>query len=163
VPARPLNYWYGTQKPQSFWNTDEQSAARTVRAWFAAWQSGDPLLLAAFVTPKVIFHDNPTEKLAQGRDSLLRKVCSFIGGKRKLIDLFVVGGNFDSAVLTRWDETSAQGDVQHMSSMFRVQNGLISEWMYDVPLDGGAADDAAGSNTSACQVVDAALGPAQGS
>jgi hypothetical protein len=159
-----LSYWYGTEKPQYYWNAQEKSAAQqTVRAWFAAWQSGDPLLLAAFVDPKVIFRENPTVGLRQGRDNLLRQVCGVLGGKRSLIALFVIGGDYDSSILTRWDETDAQGVARHMSSLFRVQKGLITEWMYDASLDGSPSPRGVGGNSSAaCRALDAALGSPAG-
>ncbi len=162
VPASTLNYWYGTTKPEYYWNAGEKSAARTVRAWFAAWQSGDPLLLGSFVDPTVMFRASPSEAMGHGRDNLLRQVCRVMGGKRKLIDLFVVGGDYDTAVLTRWDDTSDQGHVRHMSSMFRVQHGLITEWMYDRALDEApqSVSAATGRDSPACQAVDAALRPA---
>ncbi len=151
--------WFGQLKPEYYWTAPEKAAARAVRSWFAAWEAGDPVLLAAFVDPKITFRSKPTDALGHGRVNLLRQVCGEIGGKRKLTDLFVVGSAFDSAVLTRWDQTDQQGAVQHMSSMFRVQDGLITEWMYDVPLDttGSSASAGAGSNASACRDVEAAL------
>jgi ketosteroid isomerase-like protein len=160
IPEHALNYWYGTEKAEYFFNPDEESAARTVRAWFAAWQSGDPLLLGGFVDPDVVFRFNATEPLGHGRDNLLHEVCGVLGGKRKLIDLFVVGGDYDSSVLTRWDESNARGNVTHMASFFRVQKGLITEWMYDTRLDSAPPSGNPGNvggNSSACQAVDAAL------
>jgi ketosteroid isomerase-like protein len=163
VPAHSLNYWYGTEKAEYFFNPFEESAAQTVRAWFAAWQSGDPLLLGAFTDVDVVFRARPSDELGHGRDNLLRQVCGITGGKRKLIDLFVIGGDYDSSVLTRWDETNAQGNITHMASFFRAQNGLITEWMYDTPLDSTLSSGSPGSserNSPACQAVNAALGPA---
>jgi hypothetical protein len=165
TPAITLDYWYGTTKQEYYWNASEKAAASAVRSWFAAWQAGDPLLLGSFVDPKVMFRGGPNEALGHGRDNLLRRVCGVMGGKRKLIDLFVVGGEYDSAVLTRWDQTDARGELRHMSSMFRVQNGLISEWMYDRALDSApsaAAAADAGANSSGCQAVSAALGAPAG-
>jgi hypothetical protein len=159
--AQDVRETYGTAKPEYFFNPYEEAAAQAVRAWFAAWQSGDPLLLGSFVDRNVVFRANPDEELGKGRDRLLRAVCGTIGGKRKLIDLFVIGGDYDSTVLTRWDETNTQGDVTHMASTFRVQNGLITEWIYDTHLDAPPASDpgSSGARSPPCQAVDAALGP----
>ena len=57
-------------------------------------------------------------------------------------------------------QTNARGNVTHMASFFRVQNGLITEWMYDTRLDapppsGGPAGS--GRNSAACQAVSVAL------
>lgn len=157
APADALDYRYGTTKPEYWFNPFEESAAQTVRAWFAAWQSGDPLLLGAFVDPKVIFRGSPGDPLRKGRQTLLRQVCGSLGQKRKLIDLFVIGGDYDTAVITRWEETTTRGQTFHMGSFFRVENGLIVEW-YDTPDD--AVAPTAGtfaSNTEACQRLDTAL------
>jgi hypothetical protein len=163
IPEHALNYWYGTEKAEYFINPDEESAAQTVRAWFAGWQSGDPLLLGSFVDRDVVFRSNPSQQLGHGRDNLLRQVCSSMGEKRKLIDLFVVGGDYDSSVLTRWDKTDAQGTVTHMASFFRVQKGLVTEWMYDTALDTAPAAATGGDpNSPACQAVDSALRSAGG-
>ena len=158
APARALNYLYGTEKSEYFFNPFEESAAQTVRAWFASWQSGNPLLLGAFVDPKVIFRGNPSESLGHGRDNLLRMVCGSLGGKRNLIDLFVIGGDYDAAVLTRWEETDTQGQVSHMSSFFRVQKGLIVEWS-DMPDDAVSPAPKRAGNSDACRAVDTALHP----
>ena len=163
-----LPYGYGTTKPEYFFNVEESSAAQTVRSWFAAWMSGDPLLLAAFVDQNVIFRSDPADEIGSGRENLLKKVCGSLGDKRKLIDLFVIGGDYDSSVITRWEATNAQGNVTHMGSFFRVQKGLVVEW-YDVPNDpvgtaatkaqgrNAAAAPAAARNAAACQAVDAAF------
>jgi hypothetical protein len=97
----------------------------------------------------------------------LRQVCGVMGGKRKLIDLFVIGGDYDSAVTTRWEATNAQGGASHMGSLFRVQKGLIVEW-YDTPNDPGAVGPAAASaparngvqDSPACQSGNKALSAA---
>jgi hypothetical protein len=45
-----------------------------------------------------------------------------------------------------------------MASFFRVQNGLITEWMYDIPLDTAQGpSNGPGGSSAACQAVDAAL------
>jgi hypothetical protein len=169
VDGNSLGYWYGTTTQEYYWNSAEKSAASAVRAWFAAWQAGDPLLLGSFVDSKVVFRADPGEPLGHGRENLLRGICNSIGGKRKLIDLFVVGGDYDSAVLTRWDAMTAKRSVRHMSSMFRVQHGLITEWMYDRALDespqsitASSGARSSGKDSVACREVDAALAPTAG-
>ena len=159
APARALSYLYATEKPEYFFNPFEESAAQAVRAWFASWQSGNPLLLGAFVDPKVTFRSRPSESLGHGRDNLLREVCGSLGGKRNLIDLFVIGGDYDAAVLTRWEETDTKGQVSHMSSFFRVQKGLIVEWS-DMSDDAVSPAAKGAGNSDACRAVDTALHPA---
>jgi hypothetical protein len=90
-----------------------------------------------------------------------------MGGKRKLIDLFVIGGEYDTAVITRWEATTAQGGASHMGGFFRVQNGLIGEW-YDTPNDPDGAGPAAakalarngGQGSPACRSVNTVLAAA---
>ena len=48
------------------------------------------------------------------------------------------------------------GTRTRMGSFFRVQNGLIVEWM-DTALDPGPPTAAANPNSEACQAVNAAL------
>jgi hypothetical protein len=151
-----LNYLYGTEKPEYFFNSFEESAAQAVRAFFTAWQPGNVLPLGAFVDLNVIFRVDPTAtQLSHGRDKLLRQLCGSIGGTRKLRDLFVVGDDYDTAVLTGWDQTASRGNVTHGASYFRVRKGVIVEW-FDMPDSGVAATNA---NSASCQEeVDAALG-----
>jgi limonene-1,2-epoxide hydrolase len=155
-PAHSLDYLYGTEKPEYFFNSFEESAAQAVRAFFTAWQPGDVLPLGAFVDLNVIFRVDPTAtQLSHGRDKLLRQLCGSIGGTRKLRDLFVVGDDSDTAVLTGWDQTASRGNVTHGASYFRVRKGVIVEW-FDMPDSGVAATNA---NSASCQEgVDAALG-----
>ncbi len=154
-PAHSLDYLYGTTKSEYFFNPFEEAAAQAVRGFFAAWQPGDALSLAAFVDPNLVFRTDPTAtKLSRGRDNLLNQLCGSISGTRKVRDLFVVGGDYDASVLTRWDQTAARGTVTHGASFFRVQKGLIVEW-YDLP-DSGVAS--AGANSASCRAVNAALG-----
>jgi hypothetical protein len=84
------------------------------------------LPLGAFMDQNVIFRvDATATQLSQGRNSLFKQLCGSLGGTRKLRDLFVVGGDYDSSVLTRWDQTAARGSV-------------IVEW-FDMPNSGVAA------------------------
>jgi len=155
-PAHSLDYLYGTAKPEYFFNPYEASAAQAVRAFFTAWQPRNVLPLGAFVDLNVIFRVDPTAtQLSHGRDKLLRQLCGSMDGMRKMRDLFVVGDEYDTAVLTRWDQTASQGNVTHGASYFRVRKGVIAEW-YDMPESGVAA---ANANSAPCQQeVDAALG-----
>lgn len=153
-PAPPF---YGTSKPQFWFNPDEASAARAVRAWFAAHQAGNPLLLGATVDRKVSFRPSPADGLSAGRDDLLKKVCGVIGHKVDVKELFVVGGDYDTAVLARWDQYGAKGKVTRMGSFFRVQGGVIVEAM-DSVLDGD--QPAADPKSEACNTVNATLAAA---
>ena len=152
---------YGTSKPEFWFNPFEESAARAVRGWFASWKAGDALLLASFVDRNVIFRPNSAADLGRGRDDLLKLVCGYIGDRLNLTGLFVIGGDFDTGVITRWDKVDAGGKRTRMGSFFRVQNGLIVEWM-DTALDPGPPTAAANQNSEACQAVNAALAPPAG-
>ena len=154
APART----YGTNKPEYWFNPYEASAAQAVRAWFAARQAGNPLLLGAFVDRNVRFRPEPASDLVVGRDNLLKNVCGYIGGRLELTELFVVGGDYDTAVITRWNAYDAAGTRTQMGSFFRVQNGLIVEWM-DTAVNGTSPATRANPNSAACQAVNAALAP----
>jgi hypothetical protein len=142
--------FYGTSKPEFWFNPDEAAAAQAVRAWFSAYQAGNPLLLGATVDRKVNFRPTPADGLTPGRDDLLRKICGVIGNRVDVKELFVVGGDYDSSVLARWERYGARGNVTRMGSFFRVQHGVIVEVM-DSVLDGDAP--AANSNSPACKTV----------
>jgi hypothetical protein len=146
-PAPPF---YGTSKPEFWFNPDEAAAARAVRAWFAAHQSGNPLLLGATVDQKVNFRPTPSDGLTPGRDELLKKLCGVIGNRVDVKELFVVGGDYDTSVLARWEKYGTKGNVTRMGSYFRVQHGIIVEVM-DSVLDGD--EPAANSNSPACKTV----------
>jgi hypothetical protein len=147
---------YGTSKPEFWFNPFEASAALAVRGWFAAWKAGDPLLLGAFVDQQVIFRGTSAADLGQGRDNLLRQICGYIGGRLDLTGLFVIGGDFDAGVITRWDAYDAAGTRTRMGSFFRVRNGLIVEWM-DAAVEGTSPATRANPNAPACQAVNTAL------
>jgi hypothetical protein len=147
---------YGTSKPEFWFNPFEASAALAVRGWFAAWKAGDPLLLAAFVDQQVIFRGNSAADLGQGRDNLLRQICGYVGGRLDLTGLFVIGGDFDTGVITRWDAYDAAGTRTRMGSFFRVRNGLILESM-DAVVEGTHPATRANPNAPACQAVNNAL------
>ena len=152
----PVLNW-GTSKPEFWFNNDEESAARAVRAWFAAWEAGNPLLLGSFTDQNVIFRRKSTDGLGRGRDNLMRQVCGDIGVRLNLTGLFVVGGDYDTGVVASWDKFDAAGNRTRMGSFFRVHNGLITEWM-DSQVDGGSAA-ASNQNSLACQAVNTALRP----
>ena len=152
---------YGTSKPEFWFNPFEASAALAVRGWFAAWKAGDPLLLAAFVDQQVIFRGNSAADLGQGRDNMLRQICGYIGGRLDLTGLFIIGGDFDAGVITRWDAYDAAGTRTRMGSFFRVRNGLVVEWM-DSAVEGSSPATRANPNSPACQAVNAALGARTG-
>jgi hypothetical protein len=152
VPILP----YGTSKPEFWFNPFEASAALAVRGWFAAWKAGDPLLLAAFVDPQVIFRGTSDADLGQGRDNLLKQICGYVGGRLELTGLFTIGGDFDTGVITRWDAYDTAGTRTRMGSFFRVRNGLIVEWM-DSAVDGTSPATRAKADAPACPVVNTAL------
>jgi hypothetical protein len=147
---QPEPPFYGTSKPEFWFNPDEQAAAQAVRAWFSAHQSGNPLLLGATVDQKVNFRATPADGLTPGRDELLKKICGVIGNRIDLKEIFVVGGDFDTSVLARWEKYGARGTVTRMGSFFRVQRGIIVEVM-DSVLDGDAP--AANPDSPACKTV----------
>jgi hypothetical protein len=149
--------FYGTSKPQFWFNPDEAAAAQTVRAWFAAHQAGNPLLLGAVVDQKVNFRLKPADGLSSGRDQLLEKLCGVIGHRVDVKELFVVGGDYDTAVLARWDTYGAKGNVTRMGSFFRVQHGIIVEAM-DSVLDGD--EPTLDPNSPACKTVNDTLSAA---
>lgn len=149
---------YGTNKPEFWFSPFEASAAQAVRGWFAARQAGNPLLLGAFVDRNVGFRPHPASDLIRGRDDLLKNVCGYIGGRLELTELFVVGGDYDTAVITRWNAYGPSGNRIPMGSFFRVQNGLIVEWM-DTALDGTSTATTADPNSAACREVNTALIP----
>jgi hypothetical protein len=146
-PAPPF---YGTSKPEFWFNPDETAAAQAVRAWFSAYQAGNPLLLGATVDQKVNFRPTPADGLTPGRDELLKKICGVIGNRVDVKEIFVVGGDYDTAVLARWEKYGARGTVTRMGSFFRVQHGIIVEVM-DSVLDGD--EPAANPNSPACRTV----------
>ena len=152
APARPTLPAYTTSKPEFFFNTEEEQAAQAVRAWFAARKSGDPLLLGAFVDQQVNFRPSPAADLTPGRDNTLKAICGYIGNRLELHDLFVIGGNYDSAVLTRWDSYNADGRATKMGSYFRVHNGHIVE-VFDSVLDGTDPATEARANAAACKTI----------
>jgi hypothetical protein len=145
---------YGTTKAESRFNVEETAAVRAVRGWFAAWQAGNPKLLGSFVDRNAIFRASPTGDVVNGRDALLRAACSTMGGPLDLIDIYAIGADFETTVIARWNKVGASGAVTKMGSFFRVQNGLITEWM-DSAVDGTPA--APNPNSAACQAVNATL------
>lgn len=143
---------YGTAKPERYWNVEEMQGAQAVRAWFAAREAGDPLLLGAFVDQNVVFRTSPAAQFAKGRDNLLRAVCGTFGGQQRLTKLFPIGSDFDTLVLT--ESVNSQGT--RTASLFRVQKNLITEWM-DVVVEAASPAAAANPNSAACQAVNTAL------
>jgi len=145
---------YGTAKQERYWNVEETQAAQAVRAWFAARQAGDPLLLGAFVDQNVVFRTNPSAPFAKGRANLLRAVCGTIGGQQRLTKLFPIGSDFDTLVLTE----SVKSDGTRIASLFRVQKSLITEWV-DVVVEAKGPAVVANPSSAACQAVNTALAP----
>ena len=145
---------YGTAKQERYWNVEEAQAAQAVRAWFAARQAGDPLLLGAFVDQNVAFRTNPAAKFTKGRAALLRAVCGSFGGQQHLTKLFPIGSDFDTLVLT--ESVDSQGS--RTASLFRVQKSLITEWV-DVVVEAKGPAAAANPNSAACRAVTNALTP----
>jgi hypothetical protein len=143
---------YGTAKQERYWNVEETQAAQAVRAWFAARQAGDPLLLGAFVDQNVAFRTNAAAPFAKGRAALLRTVCGIFGGQQRLTKLYPIGSDFDTLVLT--ESVNSQGT--RTASLFRVQKSLITEWV-DVVVEAKGAAAAANPSAAACQAVNAAL------
>jgi hypothetical protein len=148
--GQPLTY--GTAKPERFWTVEETQAAQAVRAWFAAKQAGDALLLGAFVDQNVVYRTSPTAQFAKGRAGLLRAVCGTIGGQQRLTELYPIGSDFDTLVLTE----SVKSDGTRIASLFRVQKSLITEWL-DVVVESKGPAATANPNSAACQAVNAAL------
>lgn len=147
---------YGTVKPQAYWNTEETLAGQAVRAWYAAWQAGNPLLLAAFVSTDVIYRTDPAADLVKGRDALLRSVCGIIGGELELRELYPIGADWSTMVLTEVIRRDANGQPMRVAGFFRVQRGLIVEWMDSVVEATGPAA-AANPDSAACQTVNGVL------
>lgn len=143
---------YGTAKQERYWNVEEMQAAQAVRAWFAAREAGDPLLLGAFVDQNVVFRTSPAAQFAKGRSNLLRAVCGTLGGQQRPTKLFPIGSDFDSLVLT--ESVNSQGT--RTASLFRVQKSLITEWM-DVVVEAQGPAAAANPGSAACQAVNTAL------
>ena len=147
---------YGVTKLEDRFNAQEKAAAQTIRAWFAAWQAGNPLLLGAFADQKVDFRTTPASELVKGRDNLLRAVCGSIGGPLNLTDIYVIGADWNTLAIARWNKVDAAGNRTRMASFFRVQNGLVTEWM-NTQLEGAAPAAAANPNAQACQTVNTTL------
>ena len=103
----------------------------------------------------VVFRPSPSSELAKGRNDLLKTVCGIIGGGLTLRSIYVIGADFDSLVITEWDKFDSAGTRTRMSSMFRVQRGLITEWM-DSVID-GPAPAAPNVDAAACQTVNTAI------
>ena len=146
---------YGTIKIESRVNPDEESTIQTIRAWFAARKANDPLLLAAFTDKNAVFRaTTEAHSITNGRDALLKAVCATMTGSLDLTDLYVVGADFDSAGIAQWTKTDAAGNSVPMGSFFRVQNGLVTEWM-DAQL--GGSPIATDPNSAACQKVNSTV------
>ena len=146
---------YGTVKVESRMSADEQSTLQTIRASFAARKANDPLLLAAFTDKNAVFRaTSDAHSITNGRDALLKAVCATMNGSVDLTDVYVVGSDFDSDGIAQWTRTDAAGNSVPMGSFFRVQKGLVTEWM-DAQL--GGTPVATDPNSAACQKVDSAI------
>ena len=154
APVHTLSY--GTAKPQQVWNVEEIQAAQTVRAWYAAMQAGNPLLLASFIAPDVVSRTSPASDLVRGNDALLRSVCGTMGGRLELKELYPIGADFSTTVLTEATRFDANGQPMRVAGFFRVQRGLIVEWM-DSVVEASGPGVPANPNSAACQTVNATL------
>ena len=145
---------YGTSKLELRFKPDEKAALTAVRGWFAAWQAGNPKLLASFVDKGAIFRATPTGELVIGRDALLRSACTTMGGQLDVTAIHAIGGEGSTFAIARWNKIGAGGQVTKMGSFFRVQKGLIVEWL-DSTLEG--TPPVANANAAACQTVNTTL------
>ena len=146
---------YGTIKVESRANADEESTIQAIRAWFAARKANDPLLLAAFTDKNAVFRaTSDAHSITNGRDALLKAICATMTGSLDLTDLYVVGSDFDRAGIAQWTKTDAAGNSVPMGSFFRVQNGLVTEWL-DAQLGGSPV--ATDPNSVACQKVNSTI------
>jgi hypothetical protein len=127
-----------------------------VRGWFAARQAGDALLLGSYVDQNVVFRPSPSVPFGKGRTELLRTVCQTFRGQQRLTKLFPLGMDFDTLVLTE----SVDSNGTRTASLFRVQKGLITEWVDTVVESKGPAP-AANANSPACQAANTVLPPPQ--
>jgi hypothetical protein len=152
APAKSNVAPYMTSKAEFYYNVEEEQGAQAVRAWFAARKAGDPLLLGAFADPKVNYRPSPAADLTMGRDNTLKQICGYIGNRLELQDMFALGGSYDTAVLTRWNNYGADGTTSKMASFFRVHNGKIVE-VFDSVLDGPDPASASDANSAACQTI----------
>ena len=115
--------------------------SQTIRAWFAARKANDPLLLAAFTDKNAVFRaTSDAHSITNGRDALLKAICATMTGSLDLTDVYVVGADFDSAGIAQWTKIDAAGNSVPMGSFFRVQKGLVTEWM-DAQLGGSSGCD----------------------
>lgn len=153
TPVLPEFLTFGTAQPERYWNVEEIQAAQTIRAWFGAWQAGDPVLLGNFADPEVVFRTKADMDIVKGRDALLPAICGTVGDQR-LTELFLIGGDFDTLALTE----SIGNDGTRTASLFRVQNSLVTEWL-SVVVEAGTGP-AVAADPAACEAVDAALAAA---
>ena len=126
---------YATRKPEGVWSEAERDAAQAVRAWVHAMSTGDPADRAQFMDEDVAWRADPSQPLQRGRDGFVETLSNTgDGASGRLLELYVVGGDWDTSVLAlRVDDGDAPVAV-----FFRVQDGLIVEWL-DAPAGPGAA------------------------
>ena len=109
---------------------------QVVERWVAAWRSGDPTLVASYMTDDVQFRLDSAQPLQHGRERLIKIVGSFIGAidSLQVTRLYAIGGETDTLVLAeRVDRFAGYSPLVQVASVFRVKDGKIEEW-YDIPL-----------------------------
>jgi hypothetical protein len=155
--AQPLNAGllsYGVSKSEAWFNVEEAQAALAIRGFFAARQANNPQLLAAFVDENATFRASLDGNVLEGRDALLKSICQVMGGTVEFKDLYLIGADFQTTAIARWERKGVDGSASTMASFFRVQKGLITEWM-DSAVDG--AIPVAEPNSAACRSINATL------
>ena len=68
----------------------------------------------------------------------------------------MIGADWNTLAIARWNKVDAAGNRTRMASFFRVQNGLVTEWM-GTQLEGTAPAAAANQTSPACQTVNTTL------
>ena len=89
------------------------------------------------------------------RGSARPRYCS--GGAYPSVPIIVPRlSDWNTLAIARWNKVDAAGNRTRMASFFRVQNGLVTEWM-NTQLEGAAPAAAANPNAPACQTVNTTL------
>lgn len=151
--ATPVTW--GTNYPEFLFNPEETAAVAAVRGFFAGRKAADPNLLGSFLDSGANGRPNPKDSLIKGRDPVLQNICGILGNDTITLNAtYVVGADYNQAVLVDWTNKAADGTESTMASFFRLKDGKIVEWM-DSNVDGpGPVADA---NSAACQSVNARI------
>lgn len=131
------------QRPRSnstVWNEQERAAVRVAEEWVAAWNTGDPQKVAAFMAQNCEFRGDISEPLQRGRQAFIELVSKFINSFRgiKLTEIYAVGGPWDTFVLLKridtvqFSKSDKLTDVP-VATLLRVRDGKIEEWL-DSPI-----------------------------